>query len=95
MGLQKTNIKQTSPDDEASGTCENALGHASNVGGKVLDLFGGSGTTMIASEKSNRNCYMMELDPIYADVIVQRWQDFTGKEATHAESGKTYAQLKA
>ena len=74
---------------------ENALGHASNVGGKVLDLFGGSGTTMIASEKSNRNCYMMELDPIYADVIVQRWQDFTGKEATHAESGKTYAQLKA
>ncbi len=53
----------------------------------VLDSFGGSGTTMIAAEKNGRRCYLMELDPKYCDVIVKRWQEFTGKAATHAESG--------
>jgi|TARA_Y100000034_G_scaffold91620_1_gene110564 DNA modification methylase len=51
-------------------------------GGIILDLFGGSGSTLIACEKTNRNCYMMELDPHYCDVIVKRWEDYTGKEAT-------------
>jgi site-specific DNA-methyltransferase (adenine-specific) len=53
----------------------------------VLDSFGGSGTTMIAAEKNGRRGYLMELDPKYCDVIVKRWQEFTGKAATHAESG--------
>lgn len=53
----------------------------------VLDLFGGSGSTLIACEKTARQCRMMELDPKYCDVIVKRWQDFTGKAATHAETG--------
>jgi len=53
----------------------------------VLDFFGGSGTTMIAAEKNGRLSYLMELDPKYCDVIVKRWQEFTGKAATHAESG--------
>tara|TARA_R110000851_G_scaffold13240_1_gene45381 strand:- start:760 stop:1980 length:1221 start_codon:yes stop_codon:yes gene_type:complete len=48
----------------------------------VLDLFGGSGTTMIAAEKLGRASYLMELDPKYCDVIVKRWEDFTGKTAT-------------
>ena len=47
----------------------------------ILDLFGGSGSTLIACEKTNRNCYMMELEPHYCDVIVKRWEDFTGKKA--------------
>ena len=47
----------------------------------VLDLFGGSGSTMIACEKTNRHCRMMELDPKYCDVIVQRWEEYTGKKA--------------
>lgn len=47
----------------------------------VLDSFGGSGTTMIACEKNNRSAYLMELDPKYCDVIVKRWEDFTGKKA--------------
>lgn len=47
----------------------------------VLDIFGGSGSTMIACEKANRRCYMMEKDPIYCDVIVKRWEDFTGSKA--------------
>jgi DNA modification methylase len=56
----------------------------------VLDLFGGSGSTLIGAEQTGRNAYLMELDPKYCDVIVKRWQDFTGKEATHAETGETF-----
>jgi len=50
-------------------------------GNIVVDLFGGSGSTLIACEKTSRHCRMMELDPKYCDVIVKRWEDFTGKKA--------------
>jgi DNA modification methylase len=61
----------------------------------VYDAFGGSGSTLISCEKNHRDCRMMELDPKYCDVIIKRWQDFTGQEATHKASGETYAQLGA
>jgi len=61
----------------------------------VLDLFGGSGSTLIGAEQTGRKCFMMELDPKYCDVIIQRWQDFTGKTATHEATGKTYGELQA
>lgn len=57
------------------------IGNSSREGEKVLDIFGGSGTTMIACEQLNRICYMMELDPHYADVIIERWEKFTGQKA--------------
>ena len=47
----------------------------------VLDLFGGSGSTLIACEQLNRKCYMCELDPHYCDVIIDRWEKFTGQKA--------------
>ena len=56
----------------------------------VLDLFGGSGSTLIACQKANRRARLMELDPKFCDVIVKRYQEFTGKKATHAETGKTF-----
>jgi len=59
----------------------------------VLDTFGGSGSTMIASEKNKRHCRMMELDPKYCDVIIKRWQDFTGQEAVMELTGKKYNEL--
>lgn len=59
----------------------------------VLDSFGGSGTTLIAAEKNGRVARLMELDPKYCDVIVKRWQDFTGKIATHAETGQPFAEV--
>jgi site-specific DNA-methyltransferase (adenine-specific) len=59
----------------------------------VLDSFGGSGTTMLAAEKNGRIANLMELDPKYCDVIIKRWQDFTGKQAVHAETGKTFAEV--
>ena len=60
----------------------------------VLDSFGGSGTTLIAAEKNGRVARLIELDPKYCDVIVKRWQDFTGKIATHAETGEPFAEVK-
>jgi DNA modification methylase len=60
-----------------------------------LTPFGGSGTTAIACEKTARDCRMMELDPKYCDVIIKRWQDFTGQQATLEATGQTYDQLEA
>ncbi len=60
---------------------ERAIQNSSKSRDIVLDCFGGSGTTLIACEKLNRQCRMIELDPKYADVIVKRWEEFTGKKA--------------
>ena len=70
-----------------------AITNSSRASEAVLDLFGGSGSTLIACEKTNRHARLMELDPKYCDVIVKRWQDFTGKQAVHLESGKTFAEV--
>lgn len=59
----------------------------------VLDSFGGSGTTLIAAEKNGRIARIMELDPKYVDVIVKRWQDFTGKEAVLESNGKKFNEI--
>ena len=61
--------------------CCRGISNSSKKGDIVLDLFLGSGSTLIACEKLGRKCYGMELDPIYCDVIVERWQEFTGKKA--------------
>ena len=65
-----------------------------NTGQVILDLFGGSGSTLIAAETTNRVCYMAELSPAFADVIINRWQNFTGQKAMHEEQQKTYEELK-
>jgi DNA modification methylase len=58
-----------------------AIQYSSQLGEHVLDLFGGSGSTLIAAEQTGRRCFLMELDPLYADVIVQRFEQFTGRKA--------------
>lgn len=58
-----------------------ALKQSSKENDTVLDLFGGSGSTLIACEQLDRKCYMMELDPKYCDVIIKRWETLTGKKA--------------
>jgi DNA modification methylase len=62
-----------------------AIQYSSQPGENVLDLFGGSGSTMIACEQQGRRGFLMELDPLYCDVIVQRWEKFTGKKAERQE----------
>ena len=61
----------------------------------VLDPFGGSGTTLIACEKAGRSARMVELDPRYVDVIVTRWQEFSGLAATLEHNGRTFDEIKA
>ena len=61
------------------------IANSSEKGDSVLDLFGGSGTTLIASEQLGRKCYMMEYDPKFVDVIIDRWEKFTGQKAVLIE----------
>src|SRR4029453_18493449 len=58
-----------------------AMQYSSRVGENVLDLFGGSGSTLIAAEQTGRKAFLMELDPLYCDVIVQRFESFSGQKA--------------
>jgi DNA modification methylase len=74
---------------------ERAITNSSKNGDVVIDCFGGSGSTLIACEKTGRANRSMELEPKYCDVIVKRWQDFTGKKAVLESNGKTFDELKA
>jgi len=59
----------------------------------VFEPFCGTGTTLIAAEQLGRKCYGMEISPQYVDVIVKRWQDYTGRQAIHADTGKPFAEV--
>jgi len=72
---------------------ERAIRNSSRPGNVVLDPFGGSGTTLIAAEKSGRLARLIELDPKYVDVIVRRWQDWTGEQATRESDGVAFDEL--
>ena len=65
-----------------------AMQYSSRPGENVLDLFGGSGSTLIGAEQTGRRAYLMELDPLYADVIVQRFEIFTGRKAERTTAEK-------
>ena len=67
----------------------------SSPGQAVYEPFMGSGTTLIAAETAGRICYGVELNPVYVDVAIERWQAFTGEEAVLAESGESFATLKS
>lgn len=70
-----------------------AIGNSSPKNANVIDLFGGSGSTLMACEKSGRNAFLMELEAKYVDVIIKRWQEFTGKEAILESTGETFNNL--
>ena len=74
-------VRKDHPTAKPVELCERAIRYSSDINKIVLDLFLGSGSTLIACEKLARKCYGMELDPKYCDVIVQRWEEFTGKKA--------------
>ncbi|MCP3998982.1 MAG: site-specific DNA-methyltransferase, partial [bacterium] len=80
-------VKKVNPNsmvhltEKPSELAERALTYSSRKGETVLDLFGGSGSTLVAAERLGRSACLMEIDPAYCDVIVQRWQDYTGAKA--------------
>lgn len=96
--LKKESKNEYHPTQKPVELSERALINSSNIKDSVLDLFGGSGSTLIACEKTNRKCFMSELDPHYVDVIIQRWQKFSNKKAylINPDGSKTlYDELKS
>jgi site-specific DNA-methyltransferase (adenine-specific) len=81
LPFPKPRASENHPTMKPVGLVERCLINSTPRGGVVLDPFGGSGTTLIACEKIARCCFMLELDPAYVDVIVERWQNATGKKA--------------
>lgn len=81
------------PTQKPVALSEEALDKTTRKNAVVLDLFGGSGSTLIACEKTARQCRMMELDPKYCDVIIKRWQDYTGKNAINSVCGREFKAL--
>ena len=77
--VERTKNNDLHPTMKPVALCERAICNSSRKGQRVLDLFGGAGSTMIACESVGRDCLMMELDPIYCRVIVDRWVEFTGE----------------
>ena len=71
---------------------ERAIRNSSRRKGAVLDVFGGSGTTLIACQKTGQRARVMEINPAYVDVAVMRWQEFTGRDAA-SEDGRTFAEM--
>ena len=88
--LQKESRNEYHPTQKPVELPERAISNSSKKGQHILDLFGGSGSTLIACEKTGRQARLMELDPRYCDVIVQRWQAFTGKLATLEENKEVF-----
>lgn len=78
---KKPGLNKEHPTMKPVGLFAKLIRNSSRPGEKVLDIFGGSGTTIIACEQIGRTCYMAELDPKFADVIIHRWEEFTGKPA--------------
>lgn len=79
--LQRSGPNEFHPTQKPVDLAQRAILNSSKEDDLVLDVFGGSGSTLIACEKTNRECLMMELDPIYCDVILKRWEDYTGQKA--------------
>jgi DNA modification methylase len=72
---------------------ERALINSSKAGDLVVDLFGGSGSTLIACERRNRKARLMEIDPKYGDCIAKRWQEYTGERAVLDTDGRTFDEI--
>jgi len=79
--IKRTKKNDLHPTMKPIELCSKAITNSSKTNDKILDLFGGSGSTLIACERLKRKCYMMELDPHYCQVIIERWEQFSGNKA--------------
>ncbi|MFN4140269.1 DNA modification methylase [Aestuariivirga sp.] len=93
--VDKPRINDLHPTMKPVELIERAITNSSKSRDIVLDLFGGSGTTLIAAERTGRSARLLELDPKYTDVIVERWQNFTGGVAVLEGEDRTFDDLKA
>ena len=91
--IDRPQVNDLHPTMKPVALVERAVLNSSKRGDIVLDPFGGSGSTLIACEKTGRHGRLIELEPQYCDVIVTRWQEFSGQEATHSSTGETFAEV--
>jgi DNA modification methylase len=90
---EEGNLLKLHPTVKPVALVADAIMDCSARGDIILDPFCGSGTTVIAAERTGRVCYGMEIDPLYVDTIIRRWQRFTGLSALHAASGRSFNEL--
>ncbi len=89
----KPNKNDLHPTMKPVELCKHAILNSSKTDDIILDCFGGSGSTLIASEQTNRRCRMIELDQKYVDVIVKRWQNLTNKDAILSETSESFNEI--
>jgi DNA modification methylase len=94
-GTEEGNLLAMHPTVKPVALVAEAILDCSNRGDVVLDAFFGSGSTLIACERSGRRCYGIEIDPLYVDTAIRRWQAYTGGEAVCSTDGRTFAQHEA
>tara|TARA_R100000935_G_scaffold54898_1_gene84307 strand:+ start:414 stop:1685 length:1272 start_codon:yes stop_codon:yes gene_type:complete len=92
--VTRPKVSKLHPTTKPIELVERAINNSTQRTSLVLDLFLGSGSTLIASEKTGRKCYGMELDPKYVDVIVERWQNYSGKKAILESNDESYEDIK-
>jgi DNA modification methylase len=93
FGRDRDSLLALHPTVKPVALIADAIKDCSKRGGVVLDPFGGSGTTLIAAEKTGRRAAMLEIDPLYVDAAVRRWQNFTGKQAVLSATGRTFDEV--
>jgi DNA modification methylase len=91
--IDKPRVNDLHPTMKPVELVERAIVHSSRKGDLILDPFGGSGSTLIACQKTGRVASLMELDPRYVDVAITRWQAFTGGQAKLASTGQSFEEL--
>lgn len=94
FGAERESLLKFHPTVKPVALVADAIKDCSRRGDIILDPFGGSGTTLIAAEKAKRRAALIELDPVYADVTIRRWQAYTGGTAVHAVTGLPFSDSK-
>jgi DNA modification methylase len=93
FGKGRLDLLAAHPTSKPVGLLIEAIKDCTKRGDYVLDLFGGSGSTLLACEKVGRRGLLLEIEPRFVDLTIRRWQDFTGKDAIHIGSGKTFDDI--
>jgi DNA modification methylase len=95
MVLRQADQERSTSDHEAVALVERAIRNSSKTRDSVLDPFGGSGSTLIACEKTGRQARLIELDPRYVNTMILRWQEFSGGIAALDGDGRSYQEIAA
>jgi DNA modification methylase len=91
--LNKPHVNDLHPTMKPVELVERAIRNSSRIRDVVLDPFAGAGSTLIACERTKRQARLIEIEPTYVDVIIERWQKFTGRQAILAADGRTFAEV--